>query len=348
MNSRQSRKEVSRKSPDAHADTNLKENFRLERNLDVEANSRLSDKAKKRLASSKSANTLKAYGADWSDFTDWCRAKKCSELPAAPETIVNYMTDLADNAKANTISRRVTAISENHIAAGYDAGHNPAKSGLVRAAMASIRREKGTYQQGKAPILLDTLYVLADYFTDDILGARDRAIILLGFAGAFRRSELARIQFEELTFSPQGLAIFIPQSKGDQLGRGATIGIPYAPDEKICAVRAVKKWLDLSGIKKGSLFRSFKKNHELNSAHLSDKSIALVVKKYAKLAGFNEKDFAGHSLRRGFATSAAQHNVDTLGIMKQTRHKSERMVHRYIEQGGIFKDNPLANIYKRR
>ncbi len=323
-----------------------KDNFMLVKNQRIENNRRLSAKAKRRLEKSKADNTLKAYSSDWSDFSDWCRHHGERDLPTAPETIVNYINDLADDAKANTVSRRITAISENHIAAGYSGKNNPAKDGIVRAAMAAIRREKGTFQRGKSPILMETLYLLADCFEDnDLVSLRDRALIFLGFAGAFRRSELVRIQFEELTFTPQGLMIFVPQSKGDQFGRGSTIAIPYAPDKEICAVRALKAWLDAAQLHTGPIFRPFTKAHSLRNAQLSDKSVALIVKKYAKMAGLDEKQFAGHSLRRGFATSAAQHDVDALSIMRQTRHKSEKMVHRYIEQGNIFKENPLNRMY---
>lgn len=168
---------------------------------------------------------------------------------------------------------------------------------------------------------------------------------MLGFAGAFRRSELARIQYDELTFTKQGMIVFVPRAKGDQLGKGSEIAIPYAPDNAVCAVSATKNWLDASGITAGPIFRPFKSNMELRNTQLSDKSIALIVKKYAELAGFDPKYFAGHSLRRGFATSAAQHDVDTLTIMKQTRHKSEKMVHRYIEQGNLFRNNALTKMY---
>lgn len=323
-----------------------KNTFVLNKNSRIEDNQRLSAKAKKRLEKSKADNTMKAYYADWRDFADWCDYHHERALPALPETIVNYMNDLADEAKANTVSRRVTAISENHIAAGFTGEKNPAKAGIVRAAMSAIRREKGTFQRGKTPILLETLYRIAAFFDeDDIVSLRDRALILLGFSGAFRRSELVRIKGEDLEFTLQGVVIFIPQSKGDQYGQGSKIAIPYAPDDKICAVTALLKWLNASGIHYGPIFRPFTKYHELRNTQLSDKSVALIVKKYAKLAGFNPAQFAGHSLRRGFATSAAQHDVDALSIMRQTRHKSEKMVHRYIEQGNLFKENPLNRMY---
>lgn len=327
--------------------TQQDEAFFLEHNQAIEENEELSEKSKRRMHQSKSANTIKAYDADWRDFTDWCRFHKAAFLPAAPETIVNYINDLADDAKANTVARRVTAISENHIAAGFDREKNPAHDGMVRAAVAAIRREKGTFQHGKAPILLETLSLLADTLEGDApVTLRDRALIFLGFAGAFRRSELVAVQVDELTFTPQGLIVFIPRAKGDQQGKGSTIAIPFAPDPRICAVRAVKAWLDVSGLTTGPLFRPFKNNGKLRDTQLSDKSVALIVKKHAGLAGLDESQFAGHSLRRGFATSAAQHDVDTLAIMRQTRHKSEKMVHRYIEQGTLFKDNALTRMYK--
>ena len=323
-----------------------KDNFMLINNQEIANNTLLSIKSKRRLSKSKADNTIKAYSSDWSDFSDWCAYHGVSDLPAAPETIVNYVNDLADDARANTVSRRVTAISENHIAAGFGR-ENPAKDGMVRAAISAIRREKGTFQHGKTPVLMETLYLLVDCFGDDIVSLRDKALVLLGFAGAFRRSELVRIQMDELNFTPQGMTIFVPHAKGDQLGHGATIAIPYAPDPEICAVRAVEQWILAAQIHYGPLFRGFKRNLEIRSEQLNDKSVALIVKKYAGMAGFNPDDFAGHSLRRGFATSAAQHDIDALTIMRQTRHKSEKMVHRYIEQGNIFKDNALAKMYRK-
>lgn len=309
----------------------------------------LSEKSRRRLENAKAANTIKAYDADWRDFVDWCQHHEAIPLPAEPETIVNYLSDLADAdaaIKANTVARRVTAISESHLAAGYDREKNPAKAGIVRAAVAAIRREKGTFQRGKAPILLETLSLLADGFSGDDLGTkRDRALLLLGFAGAFRRSELVGVEIKDLTFTPQGLILFIPRAKGDQLGKGSTIAVPYAPDPRLCAVRAVRDWIEAADLMDGPLFRPLTKAGTLRAAALSDKSVALIVKKYVALAGLNPKDFAGHSLRRGFATSAAQHDVDTLGIMRQTRHKSEKMVHRYIEQGNLFKENPLSRMF---
>lgn len=324
---------------------NVRQDFLLYKNDSINQNVKLTAKSKRRMSKSKSSNTLKSYSADWNDFTDWCEAQKLAPLPCEPETIVNYISDLADHAKANTVSRRVTAISENHIAAGY-AENNPAKAPMVRNAMQGIRREKGTFQHGKAPILMETISLLVDLFNNqDLASIRDKALILLGFAGAFRRSELVAVQMENITFSPQGMVVFIPQSKGDQLGHGSQIAVPYSPDAATCPVRAVRDWVEAAGIHSGPLFRGFKRNGEIRDTQLSDKAVALIVKKYVEQLGLNPDDFAGHSLRRGFATSAAQHDLDALSIMRQTRHKSEKMVHRYIEQGNLFKENPLNRMW---
>lgn len=326
---------------------NIREDFLLYDNKEINKNVLLSAKSKRRMQKSKSDNTLKSYAADWNDFTDWCEAANLSPLPCRPEDIVNYINDLADHAKANTVSRRVTAISENHIAAGFQES-NPAKHVMVHNAMQAIRREKGVFQHGKAPILMETLPLLADMLTgDDLVTLRDKALLFLGFAGAFRRSELVAVQMDDLTFTIQGLVVFIPQSKGDQLGVGSQIAIPYAPDRNICAVRAVRAWIDAAGITGGPLFRGFKRNGQPRDTQLNDKAVAEIVKKYMARLGLNPKDFSGHSLRRGFATSAAQHDLDTLAIMRQTRHKSEKMVHRYIEQGNLFKENALNKMYEK-
>jgi len=324
---------------------NIRDDFLLYKNDNISQNVKLSAKSKRRMRKSKADNTLKSYSADWNDFTDWCEAHEVPPLPCTAETIVNYINDLADHAHANTVSRRITAISENHIAAGfYD--NNPAKDGMVRNAMQAIRREKGTYQHGKAPILMETMSLLADLFdAGDLVSIRDKALLFLGFAGAFRRSELVAIQLRDITFSPQGMVIFIPQSKGDQLGHGSQIAIPYAPDPHTCAVIAVQDWIEAANIKDGPLFRGFKRNLDPRETQLSDKAVAIIVKKYMGMLGMNPDDFAGHSLRRGFATSAAQHDLDALSIMRQTRHKSEKMVHRYIEQGNLFKENPLNRMF---
>jgi len=319
--------------------------FVLRKNEFIESNEKLSEKSKKRMQKSKADNTLRAYEADWLDFYDWCSYRNLQVLPAEPETIVNYINDLADNAKANTVSRRISAISENHKAAGYE-DENPCRGGLVRNALDAIKREKGTIQRGKVPLLLEDLQDIASYFdVSDIAGIRDKALMLTGFMGAFRRSELVKIDVEDLTFAREGVIILVHQSKGDQEGQGEYVAIPYNSDPNVCAVVALKHWVNAAQLKSGALFRPVNKYKQIRDRRLTDKSVAIIVKKYAALAGLNAEDFAGHSLRRGFATSAAQHDVDERTIMQQTRHKSEKMVRRYIEQGNLFKNNALNKMF---
>lgn len=319
--------------------------FVLRKNSFIENNKKLSQKSKNRMQKSKADNTLRAYEADWRDFYDWCSFRGLTALPAEPETIVNYINDLADHAKANTVSRRLSAISENHIAAGYE-DNNPCRGGLVRNSLDAIKREKGTIQRGKTPLLFEDIQDMVSYFdVNDIIGIRDKALILTGFMGAFRRSELVSIDVEDLTFSREGVIILVNHSKGDQEGQGEYVAIPYNSDSMMCAVVALKHWLNISQIMSGPLFRPFNKHKQIRERRLTDKSVALIVKKYAALAGRNADDFAGHSLRRGFATSAAQHDVDERSIMQQTRHKSEKMVRRYIEQGNLFKNNALNKMF---
>lgn len=320
------------------------DNFYLNENPAYMNNARLSAKSRRRLSHQKSNNTIRAYNSDWNNFVAWCREHDEPELPTTPETLVNYINDLADTEKANTLSRRLSAISENHIAAGYRRD-NPAKNSIVHITMTAIRREKGTFQKGKTPILPETLSLFADLFGTDLISLRDRALIFLGFAGAFRRSELVAIKMNEVEFLPEGMTVFIPHSKTDQLGEGSVIAVPYAPKKKICAVRAVKEWINQAHLTEGYLFRGFYKGRSLREKGLSDQMVARIVKKYADMAGLTTENFAGHSLRRGFATSAAQNDANVLTIMRQTRHKTVGMVQRYVDQGNAFKNNALQNIW---
>lgn len=325
---------------------NPDKSFVLRKNSLIDQNVKLSLKSKKRLQNSKADNTLRAYESDWLDFSDWCLHSNLNTLPSEPETIINYINDLADHAKANTISRRITAISENHKAAGYSE-INPCRSELVRNALDAIKREKGTMQRGKTPILLDDLKKITSSFNniDDLVEIRDKALLLTGFMGAFRRSELVNIDIEDLSFTRDGVIILLAKSKGDQEGQGEQVAIPCNQNVNICAVRALKKWIDIAKLYSGPLFRPINRHKQIRKQRLSNQSVALIVKKYASLTGLNANDFAGHSLRRGFATSAAQYNVDERSIMQQTRHKSEKMVRRYIEEGNLFKNNPLNKMF---
>ena len=303
----------------------------------------LSDKSLLALSETKSEHTIDAYESDWNDFCDWCSYHQLSSFPAEPETIVNYINDLADNAKANTIARRISALTENFDAAGLK--ENPCRYPIVKNALRGIKRMKGTIQHGKAPILFDDIKEMLTYLEgDEIQQVRDKAILLVGFYGALRRSELAGIDVEDLKFTRLGLLITLRKSKTDQFDQGQMIAIPMVKDKDLCAVTALQKWLDVSGITTGPVFRGLTKGHHVRKTRISDKSIALIVKHYAGLMGMNPDDYGAHSLRHGFATSAAQHHVEERQIMRQTRHKSQAIVRRYIDEADRLIDSPILKI----
>ena len=303
----------------------------------------LSDKSLLALSETKSEHTIDAYESDWNDFCDWCSYHQLSSFPAEPETIVNYINDLADNAKANTIARRISALTENFDAAGLK--ENPCRYPIVKNALRGIKRMKGTIQHGKAPILFDDIKEMLTYLEgDEIQQVRDKAILLVGFYGALRRSELAGIDVEDLKFTRLGLLITLRKSKTDQFDQGQMIAIPMVKDKDLCAVTALQKWLDVSGITTGPVFRGLTKGHHVRKTRISDKSIALIVKHYAGLMGMKHDDYGAHSLRHGFATSAAQHHVEERQIMRQTRHKSQAIVRRYIDEADRLIDSPILKI----
>ena len=202
-------------------------------NADVLANNeKLTDKARRSIYVSRADNTIDAYRADWKDFCDWCKYHEETALPASPETIVNYINDLADNAKANTIARRISALTENFAAAGIK--DNPCRFPIVKDAVRGIKRMKGTQQHGKAPILFDDIREMLRYLDgDELRQARDKAVLLVGFYGAMRRSEIAGLDVEDLNFNRLGLLITLRKSKTDQFDQGQTVAIPYIEDKDL-------------------------------------------------------------------------------------------------------------------
>lgn len=328
----------------------MSKHFYLRHNDAIVQSNKLSHKAKQSILLSKAENTIDAYEADWNDFIDWCEYRKEPFFPTTPEVIVNYINDLADYAKANTISRRISAISENYNASGLS--ENPCKAPIVKQALRGIRRSLGTYQQGKTPILLDDLEDIFDVMDSmglpDIQYLRDKSIFLVGFMGAFRRSEIAALTVDDITFSPQGMEIFVRSSKADQEGQGATVAIPYIDNKNLCAVRALKAWLRHANISEGPVFRGFTKKLDIKKNALNDKSIAEIVKKYMSLIGADPSMYGAHSLRHGFATTAALHGVEERNIMRQTRHHSVNMVRRYINEANKFVNNPISTIFDKK
>lgn len=291
---------------------------------------------------SKAANTIRAYRADWRHFADWCHAQGVNAMPATPQVVVVYLTDLAGQGiKVSTIQRRITAISQAHQVAGYD---SPTKVEAVRTVLKGIRRVHGTAQEAKTPATMPDIRAMVGTLSENLLGLRDRALLLIGFAGAFRRSELVNLDVTDAQVTREGIVITLRKSKTDQDGQGRKIGIPYGSKPETCPVRALQAWLEASGITEGALFRSVNRHGQLQEGRLSDKAVALVIKRCAEAAGLDPAKYAGHSLRAGLATSAAAAGVSERAIMNQTGHKSLNMVRRYIREGSLFRENAAASV----
>lgn len=291
---------------------------------------------------SKSAATIRAYASGWRDFLQFCEQRDLSALPATDATVAAYLAGLADGgAKAATIARRLVVISQAHRAADLP---SPTTSSLVRRTHAGIRRSIGTAQLGKAPAKIDDLKLMLGVLPETRVGLRDRALLLLGFAGAFRRSELVSLDVADLEFSQAGLIVTLRKSKTDQEGRSRRLGIPFGSSEKTCPVRAVKAWLEAARIGSGPVFRSLDRFQRVQPKRLSAERVALIVKRRAKQAGLDPDRYAGHSLRAGLATSAAAGGASERDIMAQTGHRSADMVRRYIREANLFASTNAASL----
>ena len=297
------------------------------------------------LRSSKANNTLRAYKSDFKDFAIFCAKHSLNSLPSEPKIVSLYLTHLSKNLKISTLRRRLVSISMVHKLKGH---YLDIKHPIIVENLMGIRRMKGSYQKGKKPILINHLKsiinVINEQNIEDIKKFRDKSIILIGFGGGFRRSELISINHEDLEFVPEGLKIAIKKSKTDQFGEGMIKGLPYFTNKTYCPINNLKKWLEITKIKSGPIFRRFTKGSSLTDKRLTDQSVVLIMKEYLKLAGIENTNFAGHSLRSGFATVAAEFGADERSIMAMTGHKTTQMVRRYIREANIFKNNALNKI----
>lgn len=301
----------------------------------------LVERAKEYMSQAKADNTLRAYRADWREFSTWCLRNERTPLPASPETVVLYLTARAGVCRTSTLQRRLSAISQAHKAAGYE---TPTTAQAVRSVWAGIRRTHGTAQSGKEPVQTAELRLMLAALPPNVKGIRDRALLLVGFAGAFRRAELVALDVADVEFNGDGLVVTLRRSKTDQEGTGRKVGIPYGSNPSTCPVRSLKAWLEASCITEGALFRPINRHMQLQSGRLSDKAVALVVKQAAEGAGLDPARYAGHSLRAGLATSAAAAGASERSIMAQTGHKSVNMVRRYIRDGSLFRENAAAKV----
>ena len=297
------------------------------------------------LRSSKSNNTLRAYKSDFNDFAAFCVKHGFNSLPSEPKIVSLYLTHLSKNSKVSTLRRRLVSISMVHKLKGH---YLDTKHPIIIENLMGIKRIKGIIQKGKKPILINHLKSIINIIDESnirtIKKLRDKSIILVGFGGGFRRNELISIDFDDLEFVTEGLKINIKKSKTDQFGEGMLKGLPYFNNKKYCPVTNLKNWLEITKIKSGPIFRKFAKGSRLTEWRLTDQSVVILIKYYLNLAGIDSKNFAGHSLRAGFATVAAEFGAEERSIMAMTGHKSTQMVRRYIREANIFKNNALNNI----
>jgi site-specific recombinase XerD len=287
----------------------------------------------KNLRNSKSENTLRAYQSDFKDFSLFCSKNGFQAMPTQPKILALYITHLSSYSKYSTLKRRLASISILHKTKGH---YIDTKHPIIMENLMGIKRTNGSNQKGKKPLLINDLKILInaiDHSNEkDKKKIRDKALILIGFSGGFRRSELVDIEYEDLEFVSEGVKIFVKRSKTDQSGEGMTKAIPYFDNENFCPVIALKNWIEKFDLKQSRIF------------NISDKSVALIIKKYANYAGLDSHRYAGHSLRSGFATSAAESGAEERNIMVMTGHKSTEMVRRYIKEANLFKNNALNKI----
>ncbi len=301
----------------------------------------LSEQVRQYIKASKAENTLRGYQSDWRHFCAWCDSHSIQSLPANPESVASYIAECATHLKVGSIQRRLNAIAEAHKAMGLE---SPTHSSIVVNTMKGIRRTLGTAPTQKAAALTDDIRAMVDATDEGLIGARDRALILLGFAGAFRRSELVGLDVEDCAFGKDGLTVTLRRSKVDQTGEGRKIGIPYGSNPETCPVRVVQGWIEQGAITEGPLFRSINRHGQVQAARLSGIDVARIVKKLALRAGLDAAKYAGHSLRAGHATSAAIAGASERSVMNQTGHRSVQMVRRYIRDGSLFRENSAGKL----
>jgi site-specific recombinase XerD len=290
---------------------------------------------------SKSDRTWKAYRSDLQHFSAWCLARGFVPVPAEPAVLRLYLTDHAGTLAVSTLSRRLSAITEAHQAVGVP---SPAKAPEVQFTWEGIRRVHGRPPKRKEAAVKDVVAAMLEPLEDRLIDHRDRAVLLFGFAAALRRSELAALLVGEVIDTADGLRLAVARSKTDQEAEGEVLGLPYGSNPPTCPVRAWRKWLAVSGITDGPAFRAVSRHGLLSAKPLEAGSIARMVKRRALAAGLPSADFAAHSLRAGFATTAARSGVPEREIMRHGRWKTQAVMRGYIRDGQLFIDNPAGKL----
>ena len=306
---------------------------------------RLDAKVERAVRSSRAESTINAYRTDFEDFTIWCASNHLTALPAEPVTVARYLSDLAfpDDDRSPltvaTIQRRIASIGEAHKATN---NKNPCEHAGVKQAMKGIRRELGIKPHNRKSGL-STADIRAIVDTLDgtrMLHLRDKALLLLGFATALRRSELVALNVKDLETHPEGIIVWKRRSKTDQEGAGAAIEVAYGEHLSTCPVLATRTWIHESALDTGPIFRAVDRHGNVSDRALTPKSVAQIIKKHAARIGHDAGDFAGHSLRRGFSTEAARNGAPERVIATTTHHTTVRGLKPYIEEADRFTDPP--------
>ena len=306
----------------------------------------LQDETLKNLNSSKASNTVRAYKSDFHDFGLFCTKNGFKSIPTEPKIVSLYLTYLSSkDVKISTIKRRIVSIGVIHKTKGH---YLDTKHPAIIENLMGIKRRKGVKQKAKKPLLINDLKQIIDVINKendpDVKKLRNKTLLLLGFAGGFRRNELVSLDIEDVEFVFEGVKISIKRSKTDQFGEGFVKGIPHFENSIYCPVNSLKRWINILKIKQGPIFTRFSKGSKITRVRLTDQSVALIIKEYLFKAGIDSKNYSGHSLRSGFATSAAEAGAEERSIMAITGHKSTEMVRRYIKEANLFNNNALNKI----
>ena len=306
----------------------------------------LQNETLKNLQSSKASNTVRAYKSDFHDFGLFCTKNGFKSIPTDSKIVSLYLTYLSSkDVKISTIRRRIVSIGVIHKIKGH---YLDTKHPAIIENLMGIKRRKGVKQKAKKPLLINDLKQIINVINKendpDIRKLRNKTLLLIGFAGGFRRNELVSLDVEDAEFVFEGVKISVKKSKTDQFGEGFVKGIPHFENSIYCPVTSLKRWLNISKIKQGPIFTRFSKGSKITRARLTDQSVALIIKEYLFKAGIDNKNYSGHSLRSGFATSAAEAGAEERSIMAITGHKSTEMVRRYIKEANLFNNNALNKI----
>lgn len=289
------------------------------------------------LRESRSARTWQAYESDLRAWRRWCADNEVDPLPVSSETVVWWLQSQAAQGYAvSTISRRMVTIRQAHRKAGHP---DPTDDEGVRTVWQGVRRRLGTAQRQAKPIIIETLRRLVDVLDDDLAGLRDRALLVVGFAGGFRRSEVAALTVDDVERHEGGLVVLIRRAKGDQEGRGRRVGLPYGSNPATCPVRTLTAWLDAAEIEEGPIFRPVTMHGRMGSRALSGRAVAEIIKRTVLRAGLDPTRFSGHSLRAGLVTSAAAAGASEISISQQTGHRSMAILRRYVREADPFRTN---------